>query len=131
MSWNAIDMANSMRRESVFPKITCLNSVNNNNQSIVWLVVFVMVVFQTYQFISIIGNEDVYIHDFLPLVIVLAGCTMYANDTMHGNSICGIVKLVACIAISHVLIPMMWESPELRKSNKHISESEKEIEYIQ
>lgn len=130
MSWNAVDMANSMRRESA-PVVNGVVVAHSDayTQSIVWLVLFVIVIVHASRFLDIVGNEEVYVHDFLPVLIVLVGCVMYANDTVCGRSLCGIVKLVACIAISHVFIPMMWETPEIRKSCKHVADAERENRY--
>ena len=123
-------MANSMRRESA-PLVNghVVAPTDTYTQSIVWLVLFVIIIVHASRFLDIIGNEEVYIHDFLPVLIVLIGCVMYATDTVCGRSMCGIVKLVTCIAISHVFIPMMWETPEIQKTYKHVADAEEENRY--
>jgi predicted tellurium resistance membrane protein TerC len=131
MSWNAVDVANNMRRESAptFPVLVPTRTSSNtpvDHLSVACLVVFVLVVLHVYQFIITLVDNNACLYDLLPMVIVFVGCMLYAKDIVCGDSMYGIIKLVICVFISYMVIPMLWDSPTTRMVCQHAKESKKE-----
>ena len=132
MNMTVADIANGMRltsHHSSSSSTSDIPSVGNHPDSqktVAGIVVLTILLLHMFRVMTILMHDDTRMCDFLPTVVTLFGCALYARDSFCGMFGTGLIKLTICMVIAHLVLPNVWDTPETRWAEYHVRESQQQ-----